>query len=287
MKTVNTVDEVRSLVSQSRDDGLSIGFVATMGNLHDGHLSLVNASKARTAVTVVSIFVNPFQFAEDEDFATYPRTLEVDSAKLAEAGVDLLFLPAVDVIYPDGPELITRIEVPGLSAKLCGTVRPQFFRGVCTVVNLLLNIVAPDVAFFGEKDYQQLVIVKRMVRDLHLLTDIVGLPTFRESDGLAMSSRNSYLGEEERVQAGCLYRTLVELAERVAQGEGDFEELETASMNRLTNLGFRPDYVSVRNAVDLTQPRHDCDLIVLGAARLGETRLIDNVRVSPPRRSEE
>lgn len=287
MKTVNTVDEVRSLVGQSRADGLSIGFVATMGNLHDGHMSLVHASKARTDVTVVSIFVNPFQFAEGEDFATYPRTLEVDSAKLAAAGIDLLFLPGVDAIYPDGPEVITRIEVPGLSAELCGAVRPQFFRGVCTVVNLLLNIVAPDVAFFGEKDYQQWVIVKRMVRDLHLLTDIVGLPTVRESDGLAMSSRNSYLGEEHRVQAGCLYRTLAELAGRVARGEDDFEELETGAMNRLRGLGFSPDYVSVRNAVDLSLPHPGCDLIVLGAAWLGETRLIDNVRVSLPGRGEE
>lgn len=286
MRTVYTVDEVRSLVGPSRADGLKIGFVPTMGNLHDGHLSLVHASKARTDVTVVSIFVNPFQFAAGEDFGTYPRTLEVDSAKLTEAGVDLLFLPPVEIIYPDGPDVITRIEVPGLSAELCGAVRPNFFRGVCTVVNVLLNIVAADVAFFGEKDYQQLVIVKRMVRDLHLLTDIVGSPTVRESDGLAMSSRNSYLGEQYRAGAVGLYRTLTQLAQEVGESQDDFEGLETTGMNTLKTLGFSPDYVSIRSAADLSRPREPCELIVLGAAWLGGTRLIDNVRVSRPGRGE-
>ncbi len=288
MRTVHTVEEVRSLVSHARAGGLTIGFVATMGNLHDGHMSLVRASKARTDVTVVSVFVNPFQFAEGEDFGTYPRTVEADSVKLTEAGVDVLFLPGVETIYPDGPDAMTRIEVPGLGRELCGSVRPHFFRGVCTVVNLLLNIVSADEAFFGEKDYQQLIIVKRMVRDLHLLTEIVGSPTVRESDGLAMSSRNSCLGEQHRADACGLYRTLNELAQQVGSGERGFELLETSGMQTLKSLGFNPDYVAVRSALDLSRPAHDdCNLIVLGAAWLGGTRLIDNVRVRPPGRDEE
>ena len=281
MRTVETVEGVRSIVDGSRTAGKIVGFVPTMGNLHDGHMSLVHTSKERTDFTVVSIFVNPLQFAPDEDFGTYPRTLEADTAKLADAGVDTLFLPGVEAVYPEGSEAITRIEVPGLSSELCGAVRPHFFRGVCTVVNLLLNIVAADVAIFGEKDYQQLIIVKRMVRDLHLLTDIVGSPTVRERDGLAMSSRNLYLGERYRTDAPGLYLTLKGVAERVGGGERGYDLLEESAMNSLRGLGFNPDYVSVRNAPDLTRPTNDNrNLIVLGAAWLGKTRLIDNVRVS-------
>ena len=287
MRTVQSVDAVRGLLGEYRAQGLRIGFVPTMGNLHDGHLSLARAAKKRADVTVVSIFVNPFQFATGEDFSTYPRTLESDTKKLSKIGVDVLFLPNVETIYPDGPERITRIEVPGLSEELCGAVRPHFFRGVCTVVNVLLNIVSADLAFFGEKDYQQLMIVKRMVRDLHLLTDIVGLPTIRETDGLAMSSRNVYLGERERAVAPSLYRTLTETARQIDGGGRDFKTLESAGMEKLRQLGFNPDYVSVRRTCDLSRAQTgEIELIVLGAAWLGQARLIDNVRVSLAGRGE-
>ena len=279
MQIIEQIDELRALIGSSRAAGRRIGFVPTMGNLHDGHLSLVRACRRETDLTVVSIFVNPFQFGEGEDFSTYPRTLEEDCAGLAGLDVELLLLPGVDAIYPKGPENITRIEVPWLGTQLCGAVRPHFFRGVCTVVNALLNIVGADVAFFGEKDYQQLVIVKQMVRDLHMLTDIVGVPTVRESDGLAMSSRNSYLAAADRTKAPRLYETLLDLSERTGRAT-DFTELEERGFQRLEALGFRPDYVSIRNAEDLSPPRAtDGNLIVLAAAWLGEARLIDNVRV--------
>lgn len=283
MRIIDSAQAVRETVDEARRTDKAIGFIPTMGNLHRGHMSLVRSAQGRTDFTVVSIFVNPFQFAKGEDFATYPRTLEADTAKLSAAGVDVLFLPKVESIYPCGPEAITRVEVPGLSSELCGAVRPQFFRGVCTVVNLLLNIVSADVAVFGEKDYQQLIIIKQMVRDLHLLTAIVGSPTVREDDGLAMSSRNAYLSDHQRAQASGLFRTLSALAGRISDEDGDFGELEESAMQTLRDCGFVPDYVSVRRALDLAAPSHgDADLIVLGAVWLGATRLIDNVRVSDP-----
>ena len=282
MKTVGNVQELREKLAQSRSSGSRIGFVPTMGNLHDGHISLFRTARGHAQTLVASIFVNPFQFARGEDLSTYPRTLAADSVKLAAAGVDILFLPDVDTIYPQGADAITRIEVPGLGSELCGAVRPDFFRGVCTVVAVLLNIVMPDAAIFGEKDYQQLVIVKKMVRDLHLLTDIVGSPTVRESDGLAMSSRNTYLEGEWRAMAPGLYTALKATADQVQTGKRAFDSLEAAAMGSLRELGFNPDYVSIRNAVDLSQPGDgEQDLIVLGAASLGRARLIDNVRVGP------
>lgn len=285
MKTVETVEDVRSVVSKARAAGLTIGFVPTMGNLHAGHMSLIAASQERTDFTVVSIFVNPFQFAQGEDFGTYPRTKEADIDLLAHAGVNVLFLPEIKTIYPGGPEAVTRIEVPVLGSQLCGAVRPHFFRGVCTVVNVLLNIVTADVAVFGEKDYQQLIIVKRMVRDLYLSTEIVGAATVREIDGLALSSRNSYLGEFHRACAPGLYRILTDLAEGVSGGERDYEKVEKVAMTSLRELSFEPDYVSVRNALDLSPAIADeTELIVLGAAWLDNTRLIDNVRVNLPSR---
>ena len=280
MRIAETVEEVRSLVHEARTGGLSVGFVPTMGNLHAGHMSLVTASKLHTNFTVVSVFVNPFQFSQGEDFGTYPRTKEADVDQLTRAGVDVLFLPEVETIYPGGTESITRVEVPGLGHELCGAVRPNFFRGVCTVVNILLNIVTADMAFFGEKDYQQLIIIKRMARELYLSTEIVGLATVREKDGLAMSSRNAYLGERHRACAPALYRILNDLSSLLGDGQRDYEMVEKIAMDTLTELSFEPEYVSIRNALDLSLPVPDNrELIVLGAAWLGRTRLIDNVRV--------
>ena len=283
MRIIETIADIRSLVFEARAEGVRVGFVPTMGNLHAGHMSLVAASKSRTNFTVVSVFVNPFQFSQGEDFGTYPRTKEADVDQLARAGVDVLFLPEAKTIYPGGTESITRVEVPGLGHELCGAFRPHFFRGVCTVVNLLLNIVAADVAFFGEKDYQQLIIVKRMVRDLHIPTEIVGLATIREKDGLAMSSRNAYLGEHQRACAPALYHTLGTLASGLVAGERDYGTAEKVAIQSLKESSFEPDYVSVRNAFDLSSPApSNRELIVLGAAWLGSTRLIDNVRVRLP-----
>ncbi len=281
MQTVRTRTAVRSAVAGWRQSHERIAFVPTMGNLHDGHLRLVERAFRFAERVVVSIFVNPMQFGEGEDYASYPRTPEEDSTRLAEAGVDLLFAPTVEEMYPDGYRSATRVEVTGLSDILCGAVRPGHFAGVATVVTKLFNLVQPDVAVFGEKDYQQLTVIRRMVADLCIPVDVLGVPTVREADGLAMSSRNSYLTPKERGRAPALYRALCEAGERVQRGETDLGVVETEGLERLRMAGFTPDYFTVRRAQDLMPAgAGDREIVILAAGRLGRTRLIDNLPIS-------
>ncbi|MEQ6342364.1 MAG: pantoate--beta-alanine ligase [Gammaproteobacteria bacterium] len=280
MHTVRAIADVRSMVRLWRGQDERIAFVPTMGNLHAGHIHLVNQARHRADRVVVSIFVNPMQFGENEDFASYPRTLSEDSIKLAENGAHLLFVPESGEIYPRGVAGATRVEVPGISDILCGASRPGHFTGVATVVNTLFNIVQPDMALFGEKDYQQLLVIRRMVADLCLPVTVVGVPTVREPDGLAMSSRNSYLSAEERARAPQIYRVLCQAKERIQGGEVNYTAIESEAGQALTAAGFHPDYVSVRRAEDL-MPASVADhaLMILAAARLGKTRLIDNLPI--------
>lgn len=280
MKTVTTIAEIRAQRADWRARGERIAFVPTMGNLHTGHLQLLTQARQLARRAVVSIFVNPLQFGPSEDYQSYPRSLEADSVQLAAEGLDVLFAPKVGEMYPDGTESMTRVEVPDLSNILCGLARPGHFTGVATVVTKLFNIVQPDVALFGEKDYQQLLVIRRVVADLCLPVEIVGVPTVREADGLAMSSRNAYLADAERARAPLLHQTLLAVVQRLQHGADDFAALESEAVNRLRESGFRPDYVSVRRAQDLAEPTlQDSALVVLGAAWLGKTRLIDNVRM--------
>ncbi len=260
-----------------RGDG--IAFVPTMGNLHAGHLALVARARELAPRVVVSIYVNPLQFGPQEDFAAYPRTLEEDRARLAEAGADLVFAPRDAVMYPRPLSETTRVHVPGLSEILCGAHRPGHFDGVATVVARLFNLVRPDHAVFGEKDYQQLLVIRRMVDDLAIPVRIHGVPTVREPDGLAMSSRNQYLTPEERARAPALYRALRAAAEALARGSEDYGRLESQGRVALEAAGFRVDYFTVRDADDLGPPAPGRPRVVLAAARLGRARLIDNLRV--------
>jgi pantoate--beta-alanine ligase len=269
---------IRTAVAGWRGRGQYIGLVPTMGNLHDGHLRLVEAARRTADRVVVSLFVNPLQFAPGEDYARYPRTFEADAARLAEAGADLLFAPEVATLYPDGgSRLPTRVEVPGLSDILCGARRPGHFTGVATVVTKLFHIVAPDAAWFGEKDYQQLLVIRRLVADLCLPVEVFGVPTVRESDGLALSSRNGYLTPEQRAAAPALYQALTATRDAVLAGQ-EPANAGAAGRERLAEAGFEPEYFTVRRAADLDEPGpEDRDLVALAAARLGEARLIDNV----------
>lgn len=282
MQTVDTIAELRKLVGEWRAKGESVALVPTMGNLHDGHLKLVNEARQAANRVVVSIFVNPMQFVDAEgklgDYERYPRTLEADLEMLA--GVDAVFTPAVEEVYPTGFEKETRVEVVGISDILCGAFRPGHFVGVATVVAKLFNMVQPDQAYFGEKDYQQLLVIRRMVSELCFPVKVEGVATQREEDGLAMSSRNQYLNQQERQQAATLYQTLQWVREQLLEGRGDFEGLEVEAASRLEQAGFRPDYVAIRRADNLqTATTKDLSLVVLAAAWLGDARLIDNIRV--------
>ena len=279
MEAVTTIAGVRERVRRWRLEGRRIAFVPTMGNLHAGHVSLIEAARRHGDRFVASIFVNPMQFGPNEDFAHYPRTPDRDERMLADAGCHLMFMPEVTEIYPDGSERGTRVEVPELSNILCGEFRPGHFEGVTTVVAKLFHIVEPDVAVFGEKDFQQLTIIRRMVTDLCMPVEIVAAPTVRDTDGLAMSSRNQYLTEEERARAPVLYRTLLEAVRRLETGEDDFAALERDGTRALLEAGFRPDYFAIRRACDLGAPHAAGGrLVVLTAARLGRARLIDNLQ---------
>lgn len=280
MQMLTTVAEVRHRVNAWRRAGEAIALVPTMGNLHAGHLKLVRRAAVEQMRVVVSVFVNPTQFGPNEDFDAYPRTLEQDGAKLEAIGVDIMFAPPEEEIYPTGREVGAYVEVPKLSEILCGASRPGHFRGVATVVTKLFNIVQPDLAVFGEKDYQQLIVIRRLVRDLCMQVAVVGVPTEREADGLAMSSRNGYLSTEERRRAPLLYKTLREMVDRIRAGRADFANLEREGLEHLADAGFDPEYVVVRRADDLAEPQGgETQLVVLAAARLGVTRLIDNLQV--------
>ena len=280
-----TVAGVRRRIATLRNNARRIAFVPTMGNLHQGHLSLIDTARRENVdAIVVSIFVNPLQFGPREDFASYPRTFVNDRRALDDAGVDILFTPAVGEIYPEDRGKSTRIEVPELSDILCGEFRPGHFSGVATVITRLFNIVQPDVAVFGEKDFQQLAVIRRLICDLRLAVEIIGSPTIREVDGLAMSSRNRYLTQSERHRAPELYRTLTDAGHQLKkESDATITEIETRSMNRLRSAGFRPDYFSVRDAVTLGEPTPDCtEFRILAAAWLSNARLIDNIGVSRP-----
>ena len=281
MITVHDVDGLRNRVRSWQHGGETVAFVPTMGNLHDGHLALVHAARDIAQRVVVSIFVNPMQFGAGEDFDRYPRTLERDSAMLASAATDLVFAPSVAAMYPRPPAQQTRVEVPGLSDQLCGASRPGHFVGVATVVCKLFNMVGADVALFGKKDFQQLLVIRRMAEDLDMPLRIVGVDTVREADGLAMSSRNGYLTEAERSLAPALYRTLNEAADRLRGGQRDHAAVQQTAIVALQDAGLRPDYVEIRRAGDLGVPQAaDRELVILAAAYLGKARLIDNLEVS-------
>ena len=284
MEVAHRIDEVRSMLAGL--SGHAVGLVPTMGNLHEGHLELVGACRRQSDVRVASIFVNPTQFGPNEDFANYPRTLDDDLARLDEGQVDVVFNPGVEEMYPTGHQDVT-VTVPDLANTLCGASRPGHFDGVATVVAKLFNIVQPKYAFFGEKDWQQLTVIRAMVRQLDMPIDVVGVPTVRAESGLALSSRNHYLSDAERDQAALLNATLANIKQSIearrrrdAFGNQQYRELEDAAVTALTDGGFDVDYVAVRDAHRLCEPdAASTDLRILAAARLGGARLIDNVGV--------
>jgi pantoate--beta-alanine ligase len=278
-----TASHIRELVESWRRAHQTVALVPTMGNLHRGHASLVELAAANADRVVMSIFVNPTQFGPGEDYASYPRTLDEDRALIAETGlVDALLVPDVAEVYPFGIESAVRFVMPDLSRELCGATRPGHFDGVGSVVCRLLNIVRPDMLVLGRKDYQQLVLLERMIADLRMPVQVLAGETQRHEDGLAISSRNRYLTPAERKRAPVLHATLTRVRDALARGERDFAALETKAVIALKEAGFRPDYVEVRSARDLSRPNGRTgvsELIVLAAAWLGKARLIDNVRV--------
>jgi len=277
-RVIEALPELRDAVGRIRANGNRIGFVPTMGNLHGGHFSLVEEAAKQCDATVASIFVNPTQFGPGEDFEAYPRTFEADLEALASVGCDLVWAPSVDTMYPLDEPFVSRVP-ESLSDCLCGRSRPGHFDGVATVVLRLFNQVAPDIAVFGEKDFQQLLILRRMAQDLALPIEIVGAPIVREGDGLAMSSRNGYLSEAERRCAPVLYRVLNDTAEGLAAGE-KFVGLKKQALKELQSAGFRPDYLEWRTAANLDEPQAGEPSRLFGAAWLGGARLIDNVPVA-------
>ncbi len=280
MQEISTTEALREQLSEWRHAGDHIALVPTMGNLHEGHLSLVRLASRHAERVVVSIFVNPTQFAEGEDYEEYPRSLEADRRKLKRLHVDLLFAPDVETMYPLGLENATSVTVPVLTEDLCAAFRPGHFDGVTTVVSRLFSLVQPDVAVFGQKDYQQQYVIRHLVEDLSLQIEVVCGPTQREEDGLAMSSRNQYLTETERAIAPKLYAVLNRVGEQLESGKKSYEKLEDSAVADLEKLGFEPDYVSIRRAENLDLPDRENDqLVVLAAASLGDARLIDNVIV--------
>ncbi|MCL5256160.1 MAG: pantoate--beta-alanine ligase [Gammaproteobacteria bacterium] len=280
MLHLESLEQLRSVRRQWADAKDTVAFVPTMGNLHDGHLRLVAAAKKLASKVIVSIYVNPMQFGANEDLDKYPRTLAADMAKLADVGADAVFTPDTQMIYPRGLSEQTYVEVPGLSDILCGASRPGHFRGVATIVCKLLNMVQPDHAVFGKKDYQQLMVIRLMSQDLSLPLEIHGIDTVRADDGLALSSRNGYLSVAERQQATAVYRAMQAVAEALQAGRDDYSHIEQEAQVLLKGAGFTPDYVSIRRQADLALPSaDDSKLVVLVAAYLGKTRLIDNLEI--------
>jgi pantoate--beta-alanine ligase len=278
MVVIHDVAPLRAAIRKCRRKDESVAFVPTMGNLHAGHLDLVRVAGERGSSVVVSIYVNPLQFGQHEDLDSYPRTLEADMAALQKYNIDILFVPDDRTMYPRGFEDQTKVVVPHLSETLCGEYRPGHFVGVATVVNRLFNIVQPDTAVFGKKDYQQLTIIWRMVLDLAMPVEVIGVDTVREPDGLALSSRNRYLSAQQRAVAPGLYRTLREARDALQRSKVDNTKIEAEGYRKLVDLGFSPDYFSVRRQGDLGNPDvRDKALVILAAARLGQARLIDNI----------
>lgn len=280
MKVVNNITDLRQTINEWRLQGLKIAFVPTMGNLHAGHISLVTEAHKHADKVVASIFVNPMQFGANEDIDNYPRTMESDQAKLIDAETDLLFTPTPEIIYPKGLDKQTYVEVPNVSDGYCGESRPGHFRGVSTVVCKLFNLVQPDVACFGLKDYQQVQVIETMVEDLSMPIDIIPVETVREASGLALSSRNGYLTEEELKVAPALSQNIQWLAEQI-KNNTDFIGLARTAANYIDNAGLKTDYIHVCHARTL-QPasEDDKEIVILAAAFCGKARLIDNLRVS-------
>ncbi|GGC94399.1 pantothenate synthetase [Vreelandella lutescens] len=281
MRTLRDINELRATLREHRLNGQRIALVPTMGNLHAGHLALVAEARQQADIVVSSLFVNPMQFGPGEDLDAYPRTFEADQTKLTEAGCHILFAPTVSALYPNGLTAQTRVHVPEVGEGLCGGSRPGHFDGVSTVVSMLFNLVQPDVACFGEKDYQQLAVIRKLVADLHMPIEIIGVPIVRADDGLALSSRNGYLSEQERATAPSLYTTLCTLRDALAQGESAEQVLQRGKI-ALYDAGFTPDYLELRDThlgpvTDAT--RH---AVLLAAAKLGPARLIDNLSVQLP-----
>ena len=277
MITTAAIADIRAQVKAWRTKGKTIAFVPTMGNLHQGHITLVQQAREKADHVVVSIFVNPMQFGQNEDLDAYPRTLEQDSKALIAAGAELLFTPTPEIIYPKGLAQQTYFDVPEIGDELCGASRPGHFRGVATIVNKLFNIVQPDMALFGKKDFQQLLVIKTMVEDLSLPIDIIGIDTIREPSGLAMSSRNGYLTAQEKINAAALKQALDNMAANVRQGV-DLDTATQTAQQSLLAAGFAPDYLELRNAYNLKPATdEDKELVIVAAAYIGKARLIDNL----------
>ncbi|EPD9036587.1 pantoate--beta-alanine ligase [Escherichia coli] len=280
MLIIETLPLLRQQIRRLRMEGKRVALVPTMGNLHDGHMKLVDEAKARADVVVVSIFVNPMQFDRPEDLARYPRTLQEDCEKLNKRKVDLVFAPSVKEIYPNGTETHTYVDVPGLSTMLEGASRPGHFRGVSTIVSKLFNLVQPDIACFGEKDFQQLALIRKMVADMGFDIEIVGVPIMRAKDRLALSSRNGYLTAEQRKIAPGLYKVLSSIADKLQAGERDLDEIITIAGQELNEKGFRADDIQIRDADTLLEVSETSKrAVILVAAWLGDARLIDNKMV--------
>lgn len=281
MLVVHSKQELAEHVKEWRHNDEHVALIPTMGSLHAGHLALVELAREHAERVIVSIFVNPTQFGEGEDFDKYPRTLERDTLRLKATAADMIFAPEVDTVYPFGIENATTISVPGLTENFCGASRPGHFDGVTTVVARLFALVQPDVAIFGQKDYQQQLVIRRMVEDLSVPVAIITSATIREDDGLAMSSRNAYLTDEQRPTAAMLYEQLSAVGEELQNGRRNFSELEDTAKASLQEAGFKVDYFAIRRALNLEVPDRDCDdLVVLAAAELGDARLIDNIVVT-------
>lgn len=280
MKILNSIAALRAQISAWRQNGERIAFVPTMGNLHNGHLKLVDVAKSHADRVIVSIFVNPMQFGKNEDLDSYPRTLEADCAGLTTHGADAVFTPTPDIMYPRGLDVQTFVEVPLLGDLHCGASRAGHFRGVSTIVCKLFNLVQPDIACFGQKDYQQLAIIRQMVTDLSLPIEIIGVPTERAENGLALSSRNGYLTPEQLATAPQLYQVLQQLREKILAGNHDYRSLELQTKQQLSAAGFTPDYIDISDQTDLTlATTAEQAKVILAAAWLGSTRLIDNLEV--------
>lgn len=278
MNTVKNLQQLRAAISRARSEGKRIAFVPTMGNLHAGHIALIQHATERADFVVASIFVNPLQFGANEDLDSYPRTLAADQSKLLEAGCNLLFTPDAQEMYPQGMAQQTIVSVPGVSAGLCGGSRPGHFDGVATIVCKLFNMVQPDIALFGEKDFQQLAVIRKMVADLNIPVHIFGVPIVRDHDGLALSSRNGYLSAQQRAVAPALQQGLQALKAQIKNGRRDYATLFEQFKTDLQAAGFRFDYVELRDALSLQPAAMDStQLVLLAAAYLGSTRLIDNL----------
>lgn len=275
------IDELRQRLDEERAAGKRVAVVPTMGNLHEGHLQLVRLAHEHADIVVATIFVNPLQFGLNEDWDKYPRTFESDCTQLDQENCHILFAPTDSEMYPNGMEYQTRVLCPTMTDILCGASRPGHFEGVTTVVTKLFHIVEPDIAIFGEKDFQQLAIIRRMTEDLCVRVKIIGAPIARDTDGLALSSRNRFISDEERPHANQLYKTLLWMKEQVAMGEMDYAQLEETGKHQMEAAGFRPDYLKVCNAQNLDPALdEDHDLAILGALFTSGARLIDNVQLS-------